>query len=110
MKLVKIVVFVPIASAGKVRQAMGDEGAGVIGNYSDCSFSVEGIGRFKPLEGANPATGEIGKLAEIEMERVEMICPAEKAHQVIAAMKKVHPYEEVGEEIYQLLSEDEISK
>lgn len=106
MKNVKIVVFVPITHANLVRQAMGNAGAGIIGNYSDCSFSVIGIGRFKPKEGANPTTGEIGKLEEIEMERVEMVCPTDKVKQVISAMKKVHPYEEVGQEIYPLLSED----
>lgn len=61
-KLVKFVVFVPETHANAVREAMGKAGAGASGNYNFCSFSIKGIGRFKPLEGANPAIGEVGKL------------------------------------------------
>ena len=57
---VKIVVFVPETHADAVRQAVGDAGGGKIGNYSHCTFSVKGKGRFLPLSGANPSIGEIG--------------------------------------------------
>lgn len=55
--LLKIVVFVPKSHADVVRQAMGDAGAGRIGLYSHCSYSIDGVGRYKPLEGARPAWG-----------------------------------------------------
>ena len=58
----KIVVTVPVESADNVRQVIGEAGGGKIGNYSFCSFSVRGIGRFLPGEGAHPAIGEVGKL------------------------------------------------
>ncbi|MDP3974346.1 MAG: hypothetical protein Q8P92_05945 [Candidatus Daviesbacteria bacterium] len=108
MKQVKIVVFVPESHANQVRQAMGYVGAGKIGNYSHCAFSSKGIGRFKPLDGAHPFIGEVGKLEEVEEEKLEMICPKDKAKEVIAAMKKVHPYEEVAFDIYPLISEEEL--
>lgn len=103
-KLVKLVVFVPETHTDIVRKAMGEAGAGIIGNYDYCSFSIKGIGRFKPLSGANPAIGEIGKFEEVKEERIETVCPEEKIDEVIAAIKKVHPYEEVALDIYPLVS------
>jgi hypothetical protein len=105
---VKIVVFVPKTHADVVRQAMGDCGGGKMGFYSHCSFSSVGVGRFKPLEGAHPSIGEIGKLVEVEEERIECICERGKAKGVIAAVSKVHPYEEVALDIFPLLSEEEL--
>lgn len=109
MDMVKIVTFVPVNDASKVRQAMGDAGAGVLGNYTHASFSTRGIGRFMPVKGAKPAIGEIGKLEEVEEERIEVICQSERVKEVVAAIKKVHPYEEIPLEIYQLLSEKEMN-
>jgi hypothetical protein len=97
---VKIVVFVPESHADAVRAAMGEAGAGKIGNYINCSFSSKGTGRFKPEAGANPAIGEVGKLESVAEERIEMVCPREALTNVIAAIKRVHPYEEVAFDIY----------
>jgi len=105
---VKIVVFVPKTHTDVVRQAMGDAGAGNIGNYSHCSFSIDGVGRYKPTDGAKPFIGEVGKLEEIVEERVECVCERNKAKEIISAIKKVHPYEEVAFDIYPLLSEEEL--
>ena len=66
----KIVVFVPKTHTDIVRQVVGDAGAGQIGNYSHCSFGVEGVGRYKPIKGAKPFIGEIGKFEEVIEERV----------------------------------------
>ena len=71
-------------------------------NYTNCSFSSKGIGRFKPEAGANPTIGEVGKLESVEEERIEMMCPKEVLTNVIAAIKRVHPYEEVALDIYPL--------
>lgn len=107
-QLVKIVVFVPKSHTDIVRRAMGDAGAGKIGNYSHCSYSVDGIGRYKPLEGANPAIGEVGKFEEVQEERVECVCERTKAKEVIKSIKQVHPYEEVAFDIYPLILEEEL--
>lgn len=80
MNQVKIVVFVPKTHTGMVRKAMGDAGAGRIGNYSHCSFSIDGIGRYKPLEGAHPAIGEVGKFEGVEEERIECVCEKSGLH------------------------------
>lgn len=104
----KIITFVPTVDAQKVRQAMGDVGAGVLGNYHHASFSVRGIGRFIPDKDAHPTIGEVGKLTEVEEERIEVICEEEKVKGVIAAIRKIHPYEEIPLEIYKLIHENEI--
>lgn len=107
-ELVKVVVFVPTGHADQVRKVIGDSGAGVIGNYSHCSFSSKGIGRFIPRKGANPTIGEVGELEKVEEERIETVCPKEKAKEVIKAIRKVHPYEEPVFEISALISEKDL--
>lgn len=108
MKSVKIVVFVPLTHTDIVRKAIGDAGAGIIGNYDYCSFSSRGVGRFKPNEKANPHIGSANKLEAVEEERIEFVCPKDKAKKVISAMKKVHPYEEVAFDVYELLDEKDL--
>lgn len=102
-EFVKIVVFVPVTHGDIVRKAMGDKGAGAIGKYSHCTFSSIGTGRFNPLKGAHPFIGTVGKMEEVEEERIETVCEKSKAPQIISAMKKAHPYEEVAYDVYPLL-------
>lgn len=99
---VKIVVFVPESHADAVREAVDKAGAGKIGNYTYCSFSSKGIGRFKPEEGAHPNIGEVGKLESVAEERIEAVCERKNLTDVIRSIKKVHPYEEVALDIYPL--------
>ncbi len=106
MKMFKIITFVPIKDTEKVRTAMGDAGAGVLGNYHHASFSSKGIGRFTPSQGAHPTIGKINNPQEVEEEKIEVICEKDKVKGVIAAIKKTHPYEEIPLEIYELINED----
>jgi hypothetical protein len=103
-ELVKLVVFVPESAADAVRQAMGDAGAGKIGNYTHCSFSVKGMGRFLPGDGSHPAIGEVGKPEAVAEERIEVVCERVQLNQVIGAIQSAHPYEEVPIDIYPLTS------
>ena len=107
MKKFKIVTYVPLSSFNKVRIAMGDAGAGKLGKYSHASFSSRGTGRFIAGEGAHPAIGEIGKLQEVEEEKIEVICEKGKVKGVIEAIKRIHPYEEIPIEIFPMLSEED---
>ncbi|NLO89840.1 MAG: Nif3-like dinuclear metal center hexameric protein [Clostridia bacterium] len=100
--LYKIVVFVPRGYEDRVRDAMGDAGAGWIGNYSHCSFMAPGTGTFKPLEGADPFIGSKGKLEKVEELRLETIVPESLRNKVIRAMLNAHPYEEVAYDVYRL--------
>jgi hypothetical protein len=100
---VKIVVYVPETHADVVRKALGKAGAGAIGDYRYCSFSVKGVGRFIPLESAHPTIGEIGKLEEVQEERIETVCYKDELATIIEAVNKVHPYEEVAFDVYPLV-------
>src|SRR5947199_109066 len=93
MKAMKVFVTVPRKNADPLRSAIGEAGGGKIGNYTHCTFSVIGMGRFRPEEGANPAIGEVGIDVETEEEKIEFICAHENLAAVIEAIKRVHPYE-----------------
>ena len=102
-ELVKIVVFVPEKNADDVRHALGEAGAGKIGEYSFCSYSIKGIGRFKPSDRANPHIGKAGELEAVNEERIEVACEKEQAADIIRVIKDVHPYEEVVVDVYPML-------
>lgn len=98
----KIVVYVPLTHTDAVREAIGNAGGGKLGKYSHCSFSTRGIGRFRPDEGANPHIGSVGKFEEVEEERIEVTCDSRVVGNVIAAVRRVHPYEEIAMDIWPL--------
>lgn len=103
---VKIITTAPYKDADNIRRALGEAGAGSIGDYRYCSFSITGKGRFMPTEQADPHIGEANKLEVVEEEKIEVICGREKAKQVIAALRKAHPYEEPIVDIVPLLDEE----
>ena len=103
-ELVKLVVFVPEENADEVRNALGEAGAGKVGEYSFCSYSIKGVGRFKPSDKAKPHIGSAGKLEAVDEERIEVACEKEQAAEIIKVIKKVHPYEEVVIDAYTMLS------
>jgi len=89
-----ITIFVPETHAPAVREALAKSGGGSIGAYDSCSFSCRGTGRFRPLLGARPAIGTVGALEEVPEERIETIVRAEALQEVVAAVRRAHPYEE----------------
>lgn len=107
-KQVKITTTIPPKDADALREALGKAGAGVIGEYSFCSFSILGKGRFKASKNADPHIGKPGEFEVVEEEQVEVTCSRDKAKQVIAALKQAHPYEEPIIEITPLLTEEEL--
>ncbi len=101
-KLRKLVTFCPTSHAVKVRDAIFDAGAGHIGNYDCCSYCTSGEGTFRALSGADPFVGEPWKLHTEPELRIETIFPAFLENNLISALKKAHPYEEVAYDIYPL--------
>lgn len=97
---VTIVITVPETHADAVREAMGRAGAGKVGDYSYCSYSVKGIGRFMPNKGAMPYLGKEGVLEEVIEERIETVCSRVVLEYVLEEIKKAHPYEETVIDIY----------
>ena len=99
-RLVKIVVYVPSGHEEQVWQAMAEAGAGHIGQYSHCSFRVDGIGTFRPGEGTHPYIGTAGKHERVAEIRLETVAPAVLSGDVVRAMLSAHPYEEAAYDIY----------
>ncbi|MDO8303276.1 MAG: Nif3-like dinuclear metal center hexameric protein [Sedimentisphaerales bacterium] len=98
----KLVMFVPKDSLDKVSGAIFKAGAGHIGNYSNCGFGGQGMGSFKPLAGAHPAIGDIGRKEYVEEVRFETIVPAHLLGEVVGAMKNAHPYEEPAFDVFKI--------
>ena len=105
---VKIVVTVPEDTADAVREAIGKAGAGRIGEYGHCSFTIKGTGRFLPGDKANPAIGAQGQLEQVAEERIEVTCDRGLAENAIAAIRQAHPYEEPAIDVYPLLDIDKL--
>jgi hypothetical protein len=96
----KIAVLVPESHADLIREVMAKFGAGESDCYSHASFSVKGLGRFKPKEGAQPFIGEKGDMEMVPEERIETICSLDYLEEVIQEIKKAHPYEETMIDMY----------
>lgn len=97
---VKVVTFVPAQAADQVAELMASAGAGVIGNYTRCSFRTEGTGAFFAGEGAHPQAGRRGELSREHEVRVEMSAPRARLEAVIDALVASHPYEEPAFDVY----------
>ena len=100
--LKKLITFCPDKNAEAVREALFNAGCGEIGNYTNCSFNASGTGTFKGNENSNPFVGEKNKLHNEAETRIETIFESYKEKQVIEALLKAHPYEEVAYDIYTL--------
>lgn len=106
-QLVKIVVFVPTEAVDDVCEALWDTGAGHIGRYDQASFQTMGTGTFRPLEGAQPRVGEVGKRSTTSEVRLEVIAPHDKWKAIVETMKSAHPYEEVAYDVLALENADD---
>jgi len=103
--LKKLVTFVPVADAEKVRKALFEAGAGHVGNYDSCSFIQTGNGTFRGNDLTNPYVGEKNQLHTEEETRIETIFPKHIQSKVIQALLQAHPYQEVAFDIYTLDNE-----
>jgi hypothetical protein len=99
----KLVVFVPAEALDAVRDALFAAGAGRIGDYERCSWYTEGTGTFYGGAGAEPAIGEAGREERVPELRLETVFPDERHEDVIAALRRAHPYEEPAFDVYPLL-------
>lgn len=101
----KIVCFVPRTHLAQVQAALWAVGAGVIGEYSKCSFVVDGIGSFEGSAAAHPAVGQAQRLEETPEARLEVICPESLVPEALQGLKGAHPYEEPACDVYPLVSQ-----
>jgi hypothetical protein len=99
----KLVVFVPAEALDRVRDALFEAGAGRIGEYDRCSWYTEGTGTFRGGEGSQPSIGTAGREERVPELRLETVFPADRHEQVVAALRRAHPYEEPAFDVYELL-------
>jgi hypothetical protein len=99
----KLVVFVPKESLDTVREALFAAGAGRIGEYERCSWYTEGTGTFFGGEAAMPTVGRAGVEERVAEWRLETVFPADRHDEVVAALRRAHPYEEPAFDVYPLL-------
>lgn len=95
----KLTTYIPKNNIEEVKNALFKAGAGNIGNYSNCSFTVEGNGSYKANEEANPTIGEIGT-THIENEiMITCVFGKDRESAITKALLSSHPYEEVAYDI-----------
>lgn len=99
---VKFVVFVPEGHVDAMIEAVHRAGAGIIGDYSHCTFRSPGTGTYRPLEGANPWAGSVGELEHAQELRLECVCPKGRLDRLITEARNAHPYEEMAFDVYPL--------
>jgi dinuclear metal center YbgI/SA1388 family protein len=100
--LKKLVCYVPVTHLETLQQTLFSAGAGQIGRYSECSFAGRGEGTFKAGEGAAPYTGAVGTRHTEEEMRLEVVFSAWQQNNVLSAMRRSHPYEEIAFDILNL--------
>ncbi|HWZ21558.1 MAG TPA: Nif3-like dinuclear metal center hexameric protein, partial [Cytophagaceae bacterium] len=105
--LKKLITFVPAAKKEQLLTALHKAGAGNIGNYSECSYQLDGIGTFKPNEKANPAIGSSNKKETVEEKRIEVVFPFYLESAVVSALYQNHPYEEPAFDLFLLENKDQ---
>lgn len=99
----KLCFYVPESAVEQVKQAVFQAGAGAIGDYDCCCWSVLGEGQFRPLAGSTPHIGQQGSLETVAEYRVEMVCRDDLISTVISALKLAHPYEEPAYDVWKLM-------
>lgn len=105
--LQKLITYVPVQHTETVRQALFTAGAGQIGAYSECSFSVAGEGSFKPGAGTRPFVGKQDQRHTEKEDRLEVIFPVYLQGALLEALRKAHPYEEVAYDIIPLVNSNQ---
>ena len=90
----KLEIFIPETHLSALQEALQAVDAGHIGNY-DCCLSYSGVTScWRPLEGAKPYHGSVGKISSEPELKVEVTCRTEQVDAAIEAVKMIHPYEE----------------
>ncbi len=95
----KLTTYVPKKDAEKVRTALFNSGAGAIGNYTNCSFNMEGVGTYLGNENSNPVIGTKGKLHQELETFISVVFEAHLENKILNTLFKNHPYEEVAYDI-----------
>lgn len=101
----KLLTYVPIENAERLRKALFNAGAGTIGNYDNCSFNTEGYGTYRAGNEATPTLGEKGVQHTEKEICVGVVFEKHLEKGILKAMIDNHPYEEVAYELTTLENE-----
>lgn len=93
MKFVKIEVFIPRENTKKLMEKVNEGGFLKEKNYDFCYAETRVIGHFRPIEGANPYIGRLGKIEDVLENKVEFRIRQEDLSKVMKIIKENHPYE-----------------
>ena len=103
---VKIVTTLPEENADEIILAFGEVGAGVIGNYTHCSTSVNCVGTFKGNEESNPYIGVKNQLEKVDEVKLEVLCEIGRVKLALHKLRELHPYEEPAVDLIPLIDEN----
>ena len=103
----KLVCFVPKEHAASLLNALFEAGAGKIGNYSEASFTSDGLGSFKGKENSNPSIGKANERSYVSEHKLEVLVQNHQINAVLKAMKENHPYEEVAYDLIALQNDNQ---
>lgn len=95
----KITTYVPEKHADILLGNLHRAGAGAIGNYDACSFTIVGEGRFRGNTTSNPKIGQPGEITAVNEKQIHVLYAAHLENEVLEALNTSHPYEEVAYEI-----------
>lgn len=104
--LKKLITYAPVAEVPQLLDVLFAAGAGAVGDYSECAFTSDGQGSFKPGQGTNPSSGEVGTRNYEKESRIELLVPLHCESKVIKALKTAHSYEEVAYELVAINNTD----
>jgi dinuclear metal center YbgI/SA1388 family protein len=98
----KLVIFVPDSHLEKVANTIFENGGGIIGEYSNCSFRTKGEGSFKGSGKTSPSIGKKLNYEKVDEIKLEVLIDSWELEKILSAVRKVHPYEEIAYDVYPL--------
>ncbi len=102
----KLIVFVSESHIEKVASAIFENGGGIIGEYSNCSFRTKGKGSFKGSGKTSPSVGKKLNYEKVDEIKLEVLIDSWKLNKILSAIRSVHPYEEIAYDVYPLSNEN----
>ncbi len=99
-ELFHVSVIVPKSHMTDVANAVFNNGAGNVGDYTECLSDYEVSGQYKPGMQSNPFQGTAGVLEKVVERKLEFFVDSFNLGKVINAIKTSHPYETPAYAVY----------
>ena len=102
--LKKLVAYVPENHVENVLESLHQAGAGNLDNYSECSFQLEGTGKFKGSNKSNPFIGNKSEKVTVKESQINVVFESHLLSKIQKSLVESHPYETVAYEVYSLIN------